>query len=123
MHQDVGSSGCPPSVSASKLTQVLRNSFIGENSRTCMIAMISPGLSSCQNSLNTLRYAGSVKKLAIEDSPELKPPSNEDEKMAMESEEDDNLALLRASNDGEVSDDMHTVNKRSPRAEIRKKRS
>ncbi|KAL3186599.1 hypothetical protein MRX96_027410 [Rhipicephalus microplus] len=70
---------------ASKLTQVLRDSFVGENSRTCMIATISPGLKSCQHSLNTLRYADRVKKLGVEDSPELKPASNEKEKMAAES--------------------------------------
>ncbi|KAF5904128.1 kinesin-like protein KIF2C isoform X1, partial [Clarias magur] len=47
----------------SKLTQVLRDSFIGENSRTCMIAMISPGMTSCEYTLNTLRYADRVKEL------------------------------------------------------------
>uniref|UniRef100_A0A6M2DJG3 Kinesin-like protein n=1 Tax=Xenopsylla cheopis TaxID=163159 RepID=A0A6M2DJG3_XENCH len=52
---------------ASKLTQVLRDSFIGDKSRTCMIAMISPGMSSCEHSLNTLRYADRVKELAASD--------------------------------------------------------
>uniref|UniRef100_A0A8C2GD77 Kinesin-like protein n=1 Tax=Cyprinus carpio TaxID=7962 RepID=A0A8C2GD77_CYPCA len=51
---------------ASKLTQVLRDSFIGENSRTCMIATISPGMASCENTLNTLRYANRVKELSID---------------------------------------------------------
>uniref|UniRef100_A0A8C7UWS0 Kinesin-like protein n=1 Tax=Oncorhynchus mykiss TaxID=8022 RepID=A0A8C7UWS0_ONCMY len=47
----------------SKLTQVLRDSFIGENSRTCMIAMVSPGMASCDYTLNTLRYADRAKEL------------------------------------------------------------
>uniref|UniRef100_A0A8C3A6X8 Kinesin-like protein n=1 Tax=Cyclopterus lumpus TaxID=8103 RepID=A0A8C3A6X8_CYCLU len=51
---------------ASKLTQVLRDSFIGENSRTCMIATISPGMASCDNTLNTLRYANRAKELTVE---------------------------------------------------------
>ncbi|XP_068095630.1 kinesin-like protein KIF2C isoform X2 [Hyperolius riggenbachi] len=48
----------------SKLTQILRDSFIGENSRTCMIAMLSPGLNSSEYTLNTLRYADRVKELS-----------------------------------------------------------
>ncbi|XP_074076639.1 kinesin-like protein KIF2B [Macrotis lagotis] len=51
---------------ASKLTQVLRDSFIGQNSSTCMIATISPGLNSCENTLNTLRYANRVKELTLD---------------------------------------------------------
>ncbi|XP_044029157.1 kinesin-like protein KIF2A isoform X2 [Siniperca chuatsi] len=51
---------------ASKLTQVLRDSFIGENSRTCMIATVSPGMASCENTLNTLRYANRVKELTVD---------------------------------------------------------
>uniref|UniRef100_A0A8C8RA63 Kinesin-like protein n=1 Tax=Pelusios castaneus TaxID=367368 RepID=A0A8C8RA63_9SAUR len=50
---------------ASKLTQVLRDSFIGENSWTCMIATISPGMRSCEHTLNTLRYANRVKELTV----------------------------------------------------------
>jgi kinesin family protein 2/24 len=78
---------------ASKLTQVLRDSFIGENARTCMIAMISPGMQSCEHSLNTLRYADRVKELGAE-SPEMK--SNEDEIEDMQVEDD--LAILQHSN-------------------------
>ncbi|KAL1494151.1 hypothetical protein ABEB36_009795 [Hypothenemus hampei] len=54
----------------SKLTQVLRDSFIGEKSRTCMIALISPGNFSVDHSLNTLRYADRVKELIATDDPE-----------------------------------------------------
>lgn len=53
---------------ASKLTQVLRDSFIGENSCTCMIATISPGMKSCEHTLNTLRYANRVKELSLDPS-------------------------------------------------------
>nr|XP_039260946.1 kinesin-like protein KIF2A [Styela clava] len=48
---------------ASTLTQVLRDSFIGERSRTCMIATVSPGINCCEHSLNSLRYADRVKEL------------------------------------------------------------
>ncbi|XP_017771013.1 PREDICTED: kinesin-like protein Klp10A [Nicrophorus vespilloides] len=60
----------------SKLTQVLRDSFIGEKSRTCMIALISPGVASCEHSLNTLRYADRVKELVANDVDELIDGSN-----------------------------------------------
>ncbi|KAJ3389947.1 Kinesin-like protein kif24 [Lobulomyces angularis] len=50
----------------SKLTQVLKDSFIG-NSKTCMIATISPNLSNGEHSLNTLRYADRVKELKSDD--------------------------------------------------------
>lgn len=46
----------------SKLTMVLKDSFMG-NSVTVMIGNISPVLSSCEHSLNTLRYADRVKEL------------------------------------------------------------
>eukprot|EP01112_Ceratiomyxa_fruticulosa_P022876 TRINITY_DN8520_c0_g1_i1.p1 TRINITY_DN8520_c0_g1~~TRINITY_DN8520_c0_g1_i1.p1 ORF type:complete len:735 (+),score=187.14 TRINITY_DN8520_c0_g1_i1:105-2309(+) len=46
----------------STLTQVLKDSFLG-NSRTVMIANISPCSSSSEHTLNTLRYADRVKEL------------------------------------------------------------
>jgi len=92
---------------ASKLTQVLKDSFVGEKARTCMIAMIGPGLSSCEHTLNTLRYADRVKELAIS-----KGAKEEEEVVELdESEEmlDENsdLAQLRSLNDGECSADWY----------------
>ena len=60
----------------SKLTQVLKDSFLG-NCRTVMIANVSPGLLSCEHTLNTLRYADRVKELKKGDK-----PKNSDDKLA-----------------------------------------
>jgi kinesin family protein 2/24 len=46
----------------SVLTEVLRDSFLG-NSRTTMIATISANSANCEHSLNTLRYTQRVKEL------------------------------------------------------------
>lgn len=48
---------------ASKLTLVLRDSFTSKSnkSRIIMIACISPGSSSADHTLNTLRYADRLK--------------------------------------------------------------
>jgi len=58
----------------SKLTQVLRDSFMG-NSCTVMIAAVSPNVLSCEHSLNSLRYADRVKELCKENS---SPPEQDD---------------------------------------------
>ncbi|MED6273863.1 hypothetical protein CHARACLAT_010689 [Characodon lateralis] len=68
----------------STLTKVLRDSFIGEKSRTCMIAMVSPGMASCEYTMNTLRYADRVKELnagskAIEAQKEKEPINSSSE--------------------------------------------
>ncbi|CCD17145.1 unnamed protein product [Trypanosoma congolense IL3000] len=50
------------------LTEVLRDSFVG-NSRTTMIATISPTSTHCVNTLNTLRYTQRVKDLTMDQKP------------------------------------------------------
>lgn len=47
----------------SKLTQVLKASFLGKNCRTVMIANISPASSNVEHTLNTLRYSDRVKEI------------------------------------------------------------
>jgi len=76
----------------STLTKVLRDSFIGDNSRVCMIAMISPGNSDVEHTLNTLRYADRVKELGT-DEMSLK---KEDE----EGYEDEEAEFRRQYNEG-----------------------
>ncbi|KAG1941967.1 kinesin-like protein KIF2C [Pimephales promelas] len=99
---------------ASKLTQVLRDSFIGENSRTCMIATISPGMASCENTLNTLRYANRVKELSIDPSAVLEGRSVgqldvlEAQWGVGSSPQRDDLKLLCEQNEEEVSPQLFT---------------
>ncbi|XP_057659456.1 kinesin-like protein Klp10A [Diorhabda carinulata] len=83
----------------SKLTQVLRDSFVGTSSRTCMIAMISPGVNSCEHSLNTLRYADRVKELVAED---LQTNSETDE----EQDNNGDLLQLRSLNEQDMTPEM-----------------
>ena len=52
----------------SKLTQVLKESFVG-NSKTVMIATVSPGSSAAEDTLNTLRYAQRVREFSSKRSP------------------------------------------------------
>lgn len=47
----------------SKLTQVLKDSFIGDSCQTVMIANVSPSCACSEHTLNTLRYAYRVKEL------------------------------------------------------------
>jgi kinesin family protein 2/24 len=53
----LGSNGKHIPFRGSKLTHILRDSFIGKNPKTCIIAMVNPGGTSSVPSLNTLRFA------------------------------------------------------------------
>jgi chromosomal replication initiation ATPase DnaA len=61
---------------SSKLTYTLRDSFTGSNSKTCIIATISPGMSSCEHTLNTLRFVDRIKDRTSTEEPEKKRRSN-----------------------------------------------
>ncbi|XP_039300548.1 kinesin-like protein KIF2A [Nilaparvata lugens] len=79
-----------------------------------MIAMISPGMSSCEHSLNTLRYADRVKELAATDPVEGGKGGNYSDGEGSGREggggnlDDSDLATLRSLNEGELSADLLT---------------
>ncbi|XP_005101516.1 kinesin-like protein KIF2A isoform X2 [Aplysia californica] len=95
---------------ASKLTQVLRDSFIGDKSRTCMISMISPGMSCCEHTLNTLRYADRVKELGPGGPVEGKSSDVAQNNFPVDgtSPQNSDLALLKTSNAEEVTEELLT---------------
>ena len=66
----VGSSTQHIPFRGSKLTQVLKESFVGKSAQAVMIACVAPNLSNCEHTLNTLRYADRVK----ERNPETRKP-------------------------------------------------
>ncbi|KAL3794076.1 hypothetical protein ACHAWO_010927 [Cyclotella atomus] len=51
----------------SKLTQILKDSFVSRHARTAMIATVSPGSSSADHTVNTLRYADRIKENSVGD--------------------------------------------------------
>ena len=79
----------------SKLTLVLRDSFVNENTRTCMIAMVSPGLNCVENTLNTLRYADRVKELGSDEDGPAKPMPDSDFMLDGTESDDEDFKLLK----------------------------
>ena len=68
----------------SQLTKVLRDSFTG-NSRTTMIANVSPANSCTEHTLNTLRYADRVKEMKKDGDANVYPRSaNKGDQMSRE---------------------------------------
>ncbi|KAH9129921.1 hypothetical protein LEN26_000206 [Aphanomyces euteiches] len=64
---DSGGRGTHIPFRASKLTQVLKDSFVNAKARTVMIAAVSPCASSADHTINTLRYADRVKEKQVSD--------------------------------------------------------
>ncbi|KAJ3252541.1 Kinesin-like protein kif24 [Chytriomyces hyalinus] len=110
----------------SKLTQVLKDSFIG-NSRTCMIATVSPNSANSEHSLNTLRYAYRVKELkgdvqpqdSIREDPKIlsdgiydEPDSGDDDPLLIDSEFPPENLL--DSDDGVSADDTENSPDEAP---------
>jgi len=61
----------------SKLTQVLKESFVGKSSQAVMVACVAPNLTNCEHTLNTLRYADRVKERDPHNSQPISKPNKE----------------------------------------------
>ena len=67
----------------STLRKVLRDSFIGEKSKVCMIAMVSPTHSDVENIMNTLRSTDRMKELRTDDNGDI-PLNDDDDQIKMD---------------------------------------
>eukprot|EP01054_Gregarina_sp_Poly1_P009014 Gregarina_sp_Poly_1__9013@NODE_549_length_7567_cov_138_260133_g171_i1_p3_GENE_NODE_549_length_7567_cov_138_260133_g171_i1NODE_549_length_7567_cov_138_260133_g171_i1_p3_ORF_typecomplete_len564_score71_86Kinesin/PF00225_23/1_3e82Kinesin/PF00225_23/2_5e03Microtub_bd/PF16796_5/2_3e16DUF87/PF01935_17/0_18ResIII/PF04851_15/0_43ResIII/PF04851_15/2_4e03_NODE_549_length_7567_cov_138_260133_g171_i158397530 len=63
----------------SELTKVLRDMFMTDSALTLMIANVAPTDSSCEQTLNTMRYADRVYQMRQNCSPLINEPDDEDE--------------------------------------------
>lgn len=63
---------------ASKLTLVLRDSFVSKSdkSKIIMIACVGPGITSANHTINTLRYSDRLKEKTSQMSNQSKDPNN-----------------------------------------------
>lgn len=105
----------------SKLTMVLRDSFIGgsDKNHVIMIAWISPSQSSSDHTLNTLRYAERLKESPDEENIVdkyvlSKPILKNDENFLYEEEEEDEDSIINESNEKQ-SDENEYEFKEDPR--------
>ncbi|OAY63910.1 Kinesin-13A [Ananas comosus] len=91
----------------SKLTEVLRDSFVG-NSRTVMIACISPSTGSCEPTLNTLRYADRFKSLSKESplAPPLRFLVESEDTYEQNNEEEEDTTIFRRKIENNKYDPM-----------------
>lgn len=57
----------------SKLTHILRDSLVGSQTRTCLLANVSPTSDCCQCSINTLQYASRIRDISLRHRPRNLP--------------------------------------------------
>jgi kinesin family protein 2/24 len=111
----------------SKLTQILKDSFVSRHARTAMIATVSPGSSSADHTVNTLRYADRIKENSVGDalgktskrrspmkqvqnkkSPCVSKPSQPIAALEDEQIEDSLDLILNASDDDEYTEEYYS---------------
>ena len=90
----------------SKLTQILRESFVGKNSQTAMMCCVAPASTCVDQTLNTLRYGDRVKEFSP-DLAEPKPSLNKKPSLPQiphsQEIQDDSVSVKVPLDKGEVS--------------------
>lgn len=100
---------------ASKLTLILKDCFTSSLARTTMIATVSPGASSADHTINTLRYADRIKEKKVSEvtksrrnkaTPSEQEPRSNQRPNRPKKEPVDDLDVLHTSLRGQDTDDL-----------------